>query len=452
MPQPIYEHESDAASLTDPRQSPKKRRRLFADVTPLRESPEFRRLWASQACSAIGTQMTAVALAVQLYQLTHSSFAVGALGLALAVPLLVVGLFGGTVADSMDRRKIVLVTSSGLVVVAVVLAAQAVLDLRQVWLLYVLAALQSTLFAIELPASSSFLARLLPPERIAAATALGQVSFQASLTAGPLLAGLVIATAGLEAAYAVDAVTFFAVLYAVLRLRAMRPEGAGVSPGLRAITEGLRFVRHNPLLAAVFLVDLNAMVLGMPRALFPALADTHFDGGAAVTGVLYAAPAVGGLLGAIFSGPLGHVHRQGRAMLFSVTVWGAATACFALTADLVLAVAILVVAGAADVVTAVFRATILQVNTPDELRGRLNGLDFVVGEGGPRLGDVRAGSLAAITSPVVSALGGGLACVAGAALIALFLPAVARYDDRKRPPLVAGGGTGAPQPQQAASG
>jgi MFS family permease len=430
---PVDETETGTDSVTSAPAASKRRRRLLADITPLRESPEFRRLWISQACSAIGTQMTAVALAVQVYELTRSSFAVGALGLALAVPLILIGLFGGTIADSVDRRRIVLVTSSGLVVVGAALAGQAVLDLRQVWLLYLLAALQSTLFAIELPASSSFLARLLPPERIAAATALGQVSFQASLTAGPLLAGVVIAAAGLQVAYAIDMLTFFVMLYATWRLRAMIPEGAGTSPGLRAVTEGLVFVRRNPLLAAVFLVDLNAMVLGMPRALFPALADTHFAGGAAVTGVLYAAPAIGGLLGATFSGPLGHIHRQGRAMLCSVAVWGVATACFALTANLVLAVAILVVAGAADVVTAVFRATILQVNTPDELRGRLNGLDFVVGEGGPRLGDVRAGSLAAVTTPVISALGGGLACVLGAGLIALFLPAVARYDDRRRP-------------------
>jgi MFS family permease len=393
----------------------------------LRESPEYRRLWLGQSLSSVGTQMTNVAVPVQVYAMTHSSLAVGAIGLAVAVPLIGVGLLGGSLADAVDRRKLVLVTSSGLALLSAVFAIQAALDLRQLWLLYVVLALQSCLFAVDQPARSTFIPRLLPPQRISAATALTQLSFQLSGTVGPLLAGVVIAVAGLKAAYLTDAATFAVAVYAVARLRAMPPEGGGAAPGVAAVAEGLRWVRHQPVIAMIFLVDLNAMIFGMPRAIFPALAATHFGGGSRTVGLLFAAPAIGGLLGAAFSGPLTHVSRQGMAVLVSVAIWGASIAGFSVSRSLVLGAVLLALAGAADMVSAVFRQTILLQNVPDALLGRLSAVNFVVVAGGPRLGDLEAGGVATLTTPVFSAVSGGLACLVGVVLLGLAVPALARY-------------------------
>ncbi|HEU4946011.1 MAG TPA: MFS transporter [Kribbella sp.] len=405
-------------------------RRLLADVRPLRESVEFRWLWAGQSLSSIGSFMTTVTVAIQLYDLTGSSVAVGAVSLASFLPTLALGLFGGSVADAVDRRRLVLVTSTGLMVVSAVFALQAVLDLRQVWLLYLLTAVGAALAAVDAPARRTFLPRLLPPERIPAAAALSQLSVQVTIIAAPVLAGVLIASAGLEAAYGLDVVTFVAVLYGVRKLRPMPPQGGGSAPGLRSVLEGLRYATRHRLIAMIFLIDLNATVLAMPAALFPALAATRFGGGPQTVGFLYAAIGVGGLVAAVLSGPLGHIRHQGRAMLLAVAVWGAAIGAVGLTRSLWVAFAALLLAGAVDIVTTVFRATILQVNTPDELRGRLNGLDFVVGLGGPKLGDVRAGGVAGLTDPVTSIIAGGAACVVGVIALAAASPVFRRYDAR----------------------
>lgn len=402
-------------------------KRLLVDISPLRESPEFRHLWAAGALSSIGNRMTAVAVPVQVYALTHSSLAVGLLGIPLAIPLLTLGLLGGSFADAVDRRKLVLITTSLLAVVSLLFAAQALLQFHQVWLLYLLIAVQSSLFAIDQPARRAFVVRLLPRERLPAASALSFLSFQVSMIAGPLLAGVIIATAGLKVAYLVDAVSFIIGIYATLRLRPMPVEGVWQKPGLRAVAEGLQFVRRQSVLAMTLLVDLDLTVLGMPFALFPALGESHFHGGAQTVGLLYAAPAMGGFLSAALSGPLSHIRRQGLFVLLSVVVWGAASAGFALS-PLWLAVVLLAVAGAADVINGVFRNTILQVNTPDALQGRVGSLEYIVGAGGPYLGNVESGAVAALTSPVISAVSGGLACIAGVVLLGLAAPAFARYD------------------------
>jgi MFS family permease len=371
--------------------------------------------------------MTNVAVPVQVYAMTHSSLAVGSIGLAVGVPFIAVGLLGGSLADALDRRKLVIVTSSGLALLSFVFALQAALNLNQLWLLYVVVAVQSCLFAVDQPARSTFIPRLLPSERISAATALTQLSFQLSGTVGPLLAGIVIAEVGLKAAYFTDAATFTIAIYTVVRLRPMPPEGGGAAPGLAAVAEGFRWVRNQPVIAMIFLVDLNAMIFGMPRAVFPALAATHFGGGSRTVGLLYAAPAIGGLLGAAFSGPLAHVRRQGMAVLMSVTIWGASIAGFSVSRSLLLGAILLAVAGAADMVSAVFRQTILLQNVPDALLGRLSALNFVVVAGGPRFGDLEAGGVASLTSPVFSAVSGGLACVVGVVALGLAVPAFARY-------------------------
>jgi MFS family permease len=404
------------------------RRRVFADIRPLQESPEYRRLWVGQSLSSIGNQITTVAVPFQVYSLTRSSLAVGLIGLAVAVPLITFGLLGSSFADAIDRRRLVLLTSGLLAVVSAVFAAQALLDLRQLWLLYVLIAFQSCLFAVDIPARRTFLPRLLPAGRLPAATALSQLSFQTAVVAGPLIAGVVIAAWGLQTAYLLDAATFIGAVYAVLRLSPMPAQGQPARPGLRAVAEGLRFVRRQPILATTILVDIDATVLGMPYALFPAFALTQFGGGAHVVGLLYAAPAMGGVLGATFSGRLSHVRRQGLALLVAVAVWGAAIVAFGLSSTLWLAVVLLAVAGAADMTNAVFRNTILQVNTPDELRGRVNGVAYVVGAGGPRLGDIEAGVVASLTSPAFSAISGGLGCLAGVVVLGLTRPALSQYE------------------------
>jgi MFS family permease len=404
---------------------------LLADIRPLQASPEFRRLWIGQMLSTLGGQMTGVAVAVQIYALTESSLAVGMIGLAVGVPLLTLGLLGGSFADAVDRRKLVLLTSSLLAVVALGFVAQAALDLRQVWPLYALLVLQSCLTALDTPARRTFMPRLLPPTLLPAAAALAQLAFRGGVLVGPLIGGIIIASVGLVAAYAVDALTFIVALHAVRRLRAMPVEGGGTTPSLRAVVEGLRYLRHQPVLATVLLADINATVLGFPRALFPALAETQFGGGAETVGLLSAAFGIGGLVAGAVSGPLSHVRRQGRAVLLAIAVWAVASACFALTSQLWLAVTLLAVAGAADMVSGVYRATILQLNTPDALLGRISGVGFVVGVGVPRLGDVRAGVVAALTSPVFSAVSGGLACLAGVALLAWAVPAFRRYEAKR---------------------
>lgn len=408
--------------------------RLLADTRPLQESPAYRRLWIGQSLSIIGSRMTGVAVPIQVYALTHSSLAVGMIGLTVAVPLIGLGLLAGSIADAFDRRRLVMGTTTLLAVVSLLFALQALLDLRWLWLLYVLIAVQSCLSAIDQPARRTFIPRLLPPNRIPAATALAFLSFHVSNTAGPLVAGTIIAASGLQAAYIIDAVSFFCSFYGVMRLPAMPPRGGGASPGLRAVAEGLRFVRRQPIIAKALIVDMNATIFGMPFALFPALAATRFGGGSQTVGLLFAAPAIGGVIASACSGPLSHINRQGRAVLIAVAVWGAAIAGFGATTSLWLGVTLLAIAGAADVINGVFRTTIIQVNTPDALQGRVNSVEFVVGAGGPRLGDVESGVVASVTSPAFSAVSGGLASLVGVVLLGLINPAFIHYDARKPAP------------------
>ena len=404
-------------------------RRLLADLTPLRSSAPFRRLWAGSTLSSVGSSLTSFAVILQVYELTRSPLAVGAVGVAQMVPTLAVGLLGGAVTDAADRRTLALAASSGLAAVSAALAAQAFAGLRQVWLLYGLVALQSSLAAVSRPARSTFIPNLLPAPLVPAALALDRLSFQIMLTAGPALAGAIAAAPhlGLRACYLLDTVTFAAALYGVARLPAMPPQGGGMRPGPRAVAEGIRFIGRSQVLAGAFLADLTATVFGLPVALFPAINAERFGGSPRTLGLLTAAIGVGGLLSAAFSGPLRHVRRQGRAMLCTVAVWGAAFAGFAVARSLWLTLGLLALAGAADMFTVVFRGAIVAAVTPDRLRGRVMAADYVVGAGGGQLGNLEAGALASLTSPVASALAGGLATVAGAAMIALALPSFIRY-------------------------
>ena len=400
---------------------------LAADVTPLRQSPAFRRLWVGETISFAGSQLTAVAVPVQVYEITHSSFDVGLLGIVAFVPLVAAGLFGGSVADAVDRRQLALVTSSGLMLMSAVLLAQSLAHLRSLWLLYLVFGVQSALSGIDSPARRAIPPRLLPPDLIPAATGLQQIGTTFGGTLGPLAAGVAIASLGLGFAYGVDVVTFLAALYGIVRLAPVPPAGGGTRAGLRSVVEGLAFLRSRKVLLMTFLVDINAMVFGMPRALFPALAASQFHGGSATVGLLYASPAIGALVGALSGGWFGRVRRQGYAVLVSVAVWGVAITGFGVARALWLGVVCLAAAGAADMVSAVFRNTILQNATPDELRGRLQGVFIVVVAGGPRLGDLEAGAVASAVSPEFSVVSGGLACLAGVALLGALVPSFRRY-------------------------
>jgi MFS family permease len=403
-------------------------RGLAIDLTPLRQSREYRRLFFGNAVSTIGTQMTAVAVPLQVYSITRSSLAVGMLGFASLVPLVVFGLIGGSIADAMDRRRLMLVTSSLLAVVSGLLFLQALVDGHRVWVLYVLTALQAALFAVDSPARSAVIPRLIPERQLPAATALSQVLFNFAVVVGPLLAGVIVARAGFEWAYGIDALSFAAALAATLALRAVPPAGGGTAAGLKSVVEGLRFLRTQPVVLMTFAVDINAMVFGMPRALFPALAVGRFHGGPESVGLLYAAPAAGALLGALLGGWFGRIRRQGLAVLVAVAAWGLAIVGFGLATALWVALLMLAVAGAADMVSAVFRNAILQVATPDALRGRLNGVFIAVVAGGPRLGDVEAGAVAAMTSAPVSVVTGGVACLLGVGVLGALVPAFSRYE------------------------
>jgi MFS family permease len=401
--------------------------RLLIDVQPLRESPAFRRLWAGSALSLTGSVITSFAVALQMFRLTHSTVAVGLVGLAVAVPRIGLGLIGGSLADTVDRRKLVLVTSSGLAGVSVLLAVQAFAGFGRAWLLYLLVIVQSLLGAVDGPARQTFAPRLLRSEQLPAATALSMLTMHSSATAGPLLAGLLTSVGGLKTCYLVDAFSFTAALYGVFRLPPMTTEPGPHRPGLRAVADGLRYIKGSQLLTAALLADASAMLLGMPFALFPAINAERFGGSSVTLGLLSSSVAIGGIAGAAFSGPVGRVSRQGAAMLVAGAVWGAGLAGFGLAHTLWLCVLMLMIAGAADVLSVIFRTALIQTVTPDEYRGRTSAAEFVVGAGFPPLGSFRGGLVGGLTSPTIGAVSGGLSTVLGAGLIAVTLPALARY-------------------------
>jgi MFS family permease len=372
--------------------------------------------------------MTTFAVALQIFTVTGSSAAVGAVGLAAAIPAIIVGLLGGSIVDTFDRRRLVLWTTVGLSAVSGLFALQAFAAVSAVWPLYALVAAQSAISSVNGPASRTFAPRLLTPARVPAAAALATLSMQVSVTVGPVLAGLLTGVGGLRFCYLVDAVSFAGALYGVARLPAMAPHGESVArPGLGAIGAGFRYVAAQPVVAGALLADASATVLGMPFAVFPAVNAARFGGLAVTLGLLSAAVAVGGVLGSTLSGPITRSPRPGRAMLVSGAIWGLGLVGFGLAPWLWLALAALVLAGAADVSSVVQRTSIVQIVTPDTLRGRVSAAEYVVGVGGPQLGNARAGLVASLVTPAFSAVSGGLATVVGAGLIAIAFPALTRY-------------------------
>ena len=404
------------------------RPRLLADLTPLRASHDFRLLFAGNSVSYLGRQLTVVAIPYQVFTITDSSLAVGMIGLVTLLPLVIFSLAGGAIADAIDRRKLLLITQILSAATSAGLALNAGSSSPRLWPIYVLAALSAGLAGVDLPARNAVIPKMVGRELYPSAAALGQIQFQIGQVAGPALAGVIISQVSLAAAYWIDVVSFGAAVAALLLISPQPPEGGGTKASLASVVEGLRYVKGRKLLVGTFLIDIDAMVFGMPRALFPALGTGFFGGGPLTVGLLYAAPGAGALVGALLTGWVGGVRRQGRAVIIAVIVWGGAIAAFGLVPWLPLGLFMLALAGAADVVSAVFRNTILQLSVPDGLRGRLSSVHIAVVTGGPQLGDAEAGAVAAVTSPRFSVVSGGLACILGVLALVRWVPELARYD------------------------
>ncbi|MFG3703448.1 MFS transporter [Micromonospora sp. NPDC047670] len=410
-------------------------RRFAIDLRPL-GVPAYRRMWLGNGIAMFGIQLTAVAVPVEMYEISGSSLWVGLIGIAAFVPLLVFGLWGGALADAHDRRKVLLATAAVLWASTLGLVVQAVLGVGSPLLLLALVAVQSVAFAISSPTRNAILPRLVPADLLPAATTLNFTTYTAASVLGPLVAGLVFAWwgtgLGLPIAYAADAVLFTFAVWATAKLPAMPPdpdpESAGTPrrAGLASIVDGLRYLATTPVLLLSFVIDLIAMVLAMPRALFPEIADERFGGGAAV-GWLYSALALGAMLGGLTSGWIGRLRRQGLALVAAVVAWGLAVASAGLAGRLWLMVLLLAVAGAADLVSAVLRQSMLLVYAPDRMRGRLMGVNTVVIAGGPRLGDLRAGAVAAGFGGGVAWVSGGLISAVLAVLLVVAFPVLLRY-------------------------
>jgi MFS family permease len=400
-------------------------RRVAVDVRPLRHN-DFRRLFIGQGVSFIGFQLTAVAVPVQMFAVTGSSLWVGLIGLAALVPLIVFGLYGGAISDAVDRRLLYIFSSCIVWAATGGLLLQALLHVDDRFLLLALIVVQTIGFAVSSPVRGAIVPRILPTELVPAGNTLNFTMSTAGSVVGPLLAGVILARGSYAWAYGVDAALFSVGFYSALRLPSIPPLGEKVRPGLRSVVDGLAFIATRPVLLMSFAVDIAAMVLAMPRALFPEVAVDRFHDVGAV-GWLFAAIAIGSVVAGLGSGWIGRVRRQGLALIVAVVVWGTAVALAGLAHSLWLAVLLLAVGGAADLVSAVYRQTILQTYAPDEMRGRMQGVFIVVVAGGPRLGDLRAGVTAAAVGVSASWVGGGIACVVIVLVLAVAVPALRHY-------------------------
>jgi MFS family permease len=405
-------------------------RRLTIDVTPLRASRDFRLLWTGEMLSQVGSQITLVALFVQIYDLTGSSAAVGFVGLVQLLPMVVVTLGFGPQIDIRDRRRILLGAQLGLMFASTVLLFGSHLQHPPLALLYSAAALNAAFTSISMPTRAAITPNLVSRELLPSAAALNQVMWNGAGVVGPALGGIIVHIYGLSWAYGIDVASYVVAVAFVLMLRPQRPvrdPDAAPGRGLTAVLAGLRYLKGKRVLQSTFSIDVVAMVFGMPRVLFPALAVERFHDTATV-GYMFSAVAAGAVVGALTSGWVGRVRRQGCAILLAVTVWGASIAAFGLVGDhLWIALGFLALAGAADVVSAVFRNTIQQTTIPDELRGRLASFNILIVAGGPRLGDFEAGVVASIFTPTVSVVSGGVLCLVGVGAIAVAVPRFATW-------------------------
>ncbi len=399
------------------------------DFGPLRRRRDFRLLWIGQGVSFFGSMITYVALPYQAYHLTGSSLVVGLLGLAELGPLLGAAFVGGALADAFDRRRLMQLTELAFAAGSLVLVGNALLPHPHLWVLFAMSVVLATLDGLQRPSLDALMPRLVERDELMAAGALSSFRLTIAQIAGPAVGGILLATAGLPATYAVDTATFVVSLAALRMMRAVPPPPEAEPPSLRRIAEGVRYAGSRQDLMGTYIVDIVAMFFGMPMALFPAAA-THL-GGPGVLGLLYAAPAAGALLATVTSGWTAHVHRHGAAVCVAAAAWGAGIVVFGIAPGIGLALLGLVVAGGADMVSGIFRSTIWNQTIPDHLRGRLAGIEQVSYSTGPLLGNVESGVVASLAGLRASIVSGGVLCVAGVAVAALALPAFWRYDARE---------------------
>ena len=403
-------------------------RAVALDAGLLRRRRDYRLMIGGQFVSLAGSELTFVAVPFQTFQITHSSLAVGLLGVAEFVPILALALVGGALADAFDRRRLVALSESGSAVVAIGLVVNALLPDPHLWVLYAGAALMAAFMALRRPPLDALVPQLVERDELKAAAAIDFLTGNIGMVAGPALAGLLIAVAGLELTYAIDAATFVVSLLALRAMRTPPPPPGAPAPSWRSVVEGVRYAGSRQELLGTYLVDMNAMFFGMPLALFPAISERY--GGPGVLGVMYAAPAVGAALAAVTSGWTRHVHRHGRAVALAASGWGAAMVVFGITDALVPALACLAVAGAMDSISGLFRSTIWNETVPAHLRGRLAGIEMLSWSSGPTLGGAEAGAVASLAGLRASVISGGVLCVAGTALLVLLMPRFWAYDAR----------------------
>jgi MFS family permease len=398
------------------------------DVRPLRRHRDFRLLFIGQGVSFLGGRIRDVAIPFQIYQLTHSSLAVGLIGLVEIVPILGFAFLGGALADAQDRRRMVLLSEMAFAAMSAVLLVNAALPTPQVWVIFAATAVMAALDALQRPSLDAMLPRLVDREELTAAAAVGAFSTTAGMIAGPALGGVSVAVIGLPATYGVDIASYGVSLVALQMMRSVPPPPDAERPSLRRVVEGLRYARSRPELMGTYLVDMVAMFFGMPLALFPAIASQY--GGPSVLGLLYAAPALGAFVASGTSGWTNHVHRHGLAVLLAAAMWGVGIIGFGIATWLPLGVFFLAVAGGADMVSGIFRGRIWNQTIPDSLRGRLAGIELISYSSGPALSGVESGAVAALFNVRVSVISGGVLCVIGTGLMALALPAFVAYDGR----------------------
>nr|WP_308288038.1 MFS transporter [Streptomyces corallincola] len=406
-------------------------RALLPDLAPWRSSRDFRRLWFSGLISGFGSFLTLVAVPVQLKELTGSAAAVGAVGAVELVPLIVFGLYGGALADALDKRDLIVWTEAGQGLLSVVLLVNALLPHSAVWPLYVVAALSSALVSVQRPALDSLWPRIVAHEHLPAAASLNSLRWTVGGVAGPAVAGVVVAYAGLGWAYAADLLTFVVSLAYVVRVAPAPASHEASRPSLRAIAEGARYAWNRKELLGTYAVDLAAMFLAMPMAVLPFLADELHARWA--LGLMYAAVPAGALLVSLTSGWTSRVRRHGLLVLLSAAGWGLSVAAAGVCGDVWLVLVFLTVGGGFDMVSGVFRSAMWNQTIPDELRGRLAGIELLSYSVGPQLGQVRAGGVAAWAGVRASVWSGGLVCAGAMAVLAVCLPALMTYDERTNP-------------------
>lgn len=398
---------------------------MWIDLSPLRKNRNFRYLYMGQLVSFIGTMLSLVALPYQIYRLTESTLSVGLLGIAELLPLLITAFIGGSLADTMDRRKLLLWSEFGMACGCLILMLNALLPNPQVWVLYVVAALMSALNGFHRPALDAMTPRLVTHDQIQAVSVLATFKFNVAAIGGPALAGLLISSVGIAWTFAIDLSTFAFSLWALSKIPRMEPLEQRDPPSLKSVIEAMRYAIKRPELLGTYVVDIVAMIFGMPNALFPAVAESL--GNVKMVGWLYSAPSIGALIATLLSGWTKKIQRHGAAVAYASLVWGLAITAFGFMDQWIWIIFFLAIAGAGDCISGIFRMTIWNETIPDKIRGRMAGLEMISYMSGPLLGNAEAGLVASLTNTQISIVSGGLLCVLGVILCVFLLPGFWKY-------------------------